>query len=165
MRAIAYAIILAVAVERLVEVAWSRRNTRKLLAQGAAESGAGHYPLIILLHIAWMGTIALALPTPAAISIVPLGLFLVLQACRAWVMVSLGPYFTTRIISRPGEPLVSGGPYRILRHPNYLVVVGEVLLLPLVFGEIAVAGVFSILNALLLAWRIRVEDAALAPRR
>lgn len=165
MKAIAYAIIFAVAAERLAEVAWSRHNTLKLRALGAKESGAGHYPLIVLLHTAWLGTIALVLPTPTDIAIAPLGLFILLQACRVWVLASLGPYFTTRIITVPGAPLVRRGPYRVLRHPNYLVVVGEILLLPLVFGELAVAVVFSILNALLLYWRTRVEDAVLAPRR
>jgi methyltransferase len=79
-------------------------------------------------------------------------------------MLSLGPYWTTRVISLPKAPLVRKGPYRFLRHPNYWIVVGEVALLPLVFGEVIVCIVFSLLNGALLFWRIRVENAALAGR-
>jgi methyltransferase len=162
---VAYALIVAVAVQRLAEVAWARHNTRKLIARGARESGAGHYPFIVLLHAAWLGAIAVLLPRPITIYAVPLALFILLQVGRVWVLTSLGSFFTTRIISLPGAPLVRRGPYRFARHPNYLVVIGEVLVFPLVFGEIAVAVVFSVFNAFLLAWRIRVEDAALAVRR
>lgn len=165
MTAVAYGLVLAVTVLRLAEVVWARHNTRKLIARGARESGAGHYPFIVLLHAAWLGAIALLLPRPATIYAVPLALFILLQACRVWVLTLLGSSFTTRIISLPDAPLVRTGPYRFVRHPNYLVVMGEVLVFPLVFGEIAVAVVFSVINALLLAWRIRVEDAALAIRR
>jgi methyltransferase len=165
MTLVAYALIIAVAVQRLVEVAWARRNTRKLIARGALESGAGHYPFIVLLHTAWLGAIAVLLPHPITIYAAPLALFILLQAGRVWVLTSLGSSFTTRIISLPGAPLVRRGPYRFVRHPNYLVVIGEVMVFPLVFGEIAVAVVFSVINAILLAWRIRVEDAALAVRR
>jgi methyltransferase len=91
--------------------------------------------------------------------------FLLLQALRIWVIASLGPYWTTRIISLPGVPLVKRGPYRFIRHPNYLVVAGEILVLPLAFGEILVAIVFSLVNAAMLYWRIRQEEAGLAPRR
>jgi len=89
----------------------------------------------------------------------------VIEAGRAWVLITLGRYFTTRIITLADAPLVRRGPYRFVRHPNYLVVVCEILVLPLVFGEVRVAIVFSILNALVLALRIRTEEAALAPRR
>lgn len=162
---IAYVLLLAVAAERLAEVIWARRNARALMAQGGQESGAGHYPVMILLHTAWLAAMALFLPQPAPIHAGPLAAFVVLQGCRLWVMASLGRFFTTRIITVPGVPLVTGGPYRFLRHPNYLIVVGEVLTLPLVFGEIGVALVFSLMNGILLLWRIRIEDAALAPRR
>ena len=91
-----------------------------------------------------------------------LGLFLVLQAGRIWVMASLGPRWTTRIIVKRGAPPVQGGPYRYLRHPNYWVVAGEIAVLPLVFGAWEIATVFSVFNAGLLVHRIRVEEAALA---
>ncbi|GAA0531758.1 methyltransferase [Rhizomicrobium palustre] len=162
---IAIAIIAAVALQRLLELVWAQRNTARLRARGATEVGASHYPLIVLLHAAWLVSILIFLPLPVAISAVPLAAFLGLQLCRVWVLFTLGPYFTTRIISLPGAPLVRKGPYRYIRHPNYAVVIGEILTLPLVFGEVKVAIVFSLLNAAILTWRIRVEDAALAARR
>jgi methyltransferase len=165
MNALAYALVAAVAIQRLSELVWAQRNTRRLLAQGAVESGARHYPFIVLLHTSWLAAILYFLPPHVTLNIALLVVFLILQAARVWVMVSLGPWFTTRVFTLPGAALVRTGPYRFLRHPNYLVVVGEILTLPLVFGETRVAVVFSILNAAMLAWRIRVEDAVLAPRR
>jgi len=160
-----YIILLLVALQRLLEVVYAERNTRALLARGAVEIGRAHYPLIVLLHAAWLAAIALALPQNATIHWGALAVFLLLQAARVWVIATLGPYWTTRIINLPGAPLVRKGPYRFVRHPNYLVVAGEIAVLPLAFGEIAVAAVFTVLNALMLAWRIRQEDMALAPRR
>jgi methyltransferase len=165
MSIVAYAIIAAVALQRLLEVAWATRNTTRLKAQGAVEIGASHYPLIVLLHAAWLCSIVVFLPKPVVIHPIPLALFVVIEAGRAWVLMTLGRYFTTRIITLPGAPLVRRGPYRFVRHPNYLVVACEILVLPLVFGEVRVAIVFSILNALVLTLRIRTEEAALAPRR
>jgi methyltransferase len=165
MSVVAYAIIAAVAIQRLVEVAWATRNTARLKAQGAVEIGARHYPLIVLLHAAWLCAMVVFLPKPAVVYPVPLALFVVIEAGRIWVLMTLGRYFTTRIITLPKAPLVRRGPYRFVRHPNYLVVVSEILVLPLVFGEVSVAIVFSVLNALVLALRIRTEEAALAPRR
>lgn len=162
---IAFGVIVAVALQRLLEVVWAEHNTRKLRSQGAIEAGASHYPFIIALHTVWLIAMVIFLPQPPVIYAVPLVLFLVLQLCRAWVLVTLGPFFTTRIVTLPGAPLVCSGPYRFVRHPNYVIVAGEILALPLVFGEVRVAIVFSILNAVMLAWRIRVEDAALAARR
>ena len=165
MNSIAYAILAAVVAQRLVELAWARRNTKRLKARGAVEVGARHYPLIVLLHVTWLGAIAMFLPRPAVIYAVPLALFLLLQLVRIWILVTLGPYFTTRIITLPGAALVRTGPYRFVRHPNYVVVAGEILSLPLVFGEPLVALVFTLLNAATLYWRIRVEETVLAPRR
>jgi len=162
---IAFGVIVAVALQRLLEVVWAEHNTRKLRSQGAIEAGASHYPFIIALHTVWLIAMVIFLPQPPVIYAVPLVLFLVLQLCRAWVLVTLGPFFTTRIVTLPGAPLVCSGPYRFVRHPNYVIVAGEILALPLVFGEVRVAIVFSLLNAAMLAWRIRVEDAALAARR
>jgi methyltransferase len=165
MSIVAYAIIAVVAIQRLAEVAWATRNTARLKAQGAVEIGARHYPLIVLLHAVWLCAMAVFLPKPAIVHPVLLGLFVVIEAGRIWVLVTLGRYFTTRIITLADAPLVRRGPYRFVRHPNYVVVAGEILVLPLVFGEASVAIVFSVLNALVLALRIRTEDAALAPRR
>lgn len=165
MNALPYAILALVALQRLGELALAKRNTRALLARGAVEIGASHYPLIVLLHTAWLLSVLWFLPHPAIINWPLLGVFVILQGLRLWVLMTLGPYWTTRIISLPGAPLVTGGPYRYVRHPNYLVVAGEIAVLPLVFDETAVAVVFSLANAGLLAWRIRQEETGLMTRR
>jgi methyltransferase len=165
MSAAAYVILTLVALQRSAEMALASRNTKALLARGAVETGAGHYPLIVLLHLAWLAAMIWFLPRPALIQWPFLAIFLLLQALRVWILATLGPYWTTRIISLPGAPLVTNGPYRYLRHPNYLVVAGEIAALPLCFGEVGVAVFFSIANAAMLAWRIRQEEAHLAPRR
>jgi methyltransferase len=162
---IAYVIIVLIAIQRLAEVVYADRNTRALLARGAVEIGRKHYPLIVLLHAAWLVAIVVFLPRPVIISWPLLVLFVAFQLLRVWVLVALGPYWTTRIISLEGAPLVTSGPFRYLRHPNYAVVVGEIAALPLVFGEAWVAIIFSVLNAAVLFWRIWVEEKALAPRR
>ena len=159
------AILLAVTLQRLGELWLSRRNVRRLLAAGAVEVGGGHYPLIVLMHTAWLAALWLMVPWHAAIVWPALAAFLLLQVGRLWVMTHLGRYWTTRIISLPGAPLVASGPYRWCRHPNYVVIVGEIALLPLAFGAWQIALVFSLLNAALLAWRIHCEDGALALRR
>lgn len=165
MSILAYAIIAAVALQRLVELRYAERNTKALLAQGAVETGRNHYGVIVGLHTAWLVAIALLIPDRVSIGWGWLGIFVVLQAARVWVIASLGPYWTTRIITPKSAPLVRRGPYRYLKHPNYAVVAGEIFVLPLVFGELAVALIFSLLNAAVLAWRIREEEAALGPRR
>jgi methyltransferase len=153
-----------VALERIVELAYATRNTRRLIGRGAIEIGARHYPLIVLLHLFWL----IAIFAFAAKSESPLWgwivVYLVLQLARLWVILSLGPYWTTRIISLPDAPLIVRGPYRFLRHPNYAVVVAEIAILPLAFREPLVALFFSALNLALLSWRVREENAALALR-
>jgi methyltransferase len=160
-----YIILALVALQRLVEIAYAERNTRALLARGAVEVGRAHYPLIVLLHAAWLAAVVFLLPPDATIHWLPLALFVMLQLARVWVIATLGPYWTTRIITLEGAPLVRKGPYRFVRHPNYLVVAGEIAMLPLAFGEVTVAIVFTVLNAAMLAWRIRQEDRTLAARR
>jgi methyltransferase len=154
-----------VALQRLGELAYAARNTRRLLARGAVEIGRSHYPLFILLHGGWLLALAVLVPAAAPPSWPLLGLFLLLQIGRVWVVATLGPYWTTRIITLPTAPLVVSGPFRFVRHPNYLIVSGEIAVLPLAFGAWQIALVFSVLNALLLAWRIHVESGALAVRR
>jgi len=156
----AVVVLALVTAQRLGELALARRNTARLLAQGGVEHGAAHYPVIVALHAAWLaGLWVLAWDRP----IQPgwLAAYLVLQALRAWVLLSLGRRWTTRIIVVPGETLVRRGPYRFLPHPNYLVVAGEIAVLPLVFGLPLYALAFSVLNALVLAVRIRAESRAL----
>jgi methyltransferase len=154
-----------VVAQRLAELVLARRNTRRLLAADGREIGAGHYPLFIVLHGAWLAALALAVPWSATPVWPLVAVFLALQAARVWVIASLGRFWTTRIITLDGVPLTRRGPYRWVRHPNYWIVVGEIAVLPLAFGAWHVALAFSLLNALLLRHRIRLEEAALAARR
>lgn len=154
-------ILALVTLQRLGELVLARRNTRALLARGAHEVGRDHYPLIVAVHALWLG--ALWWLAPGRPVLWPLvGLFVLLQGARLWVLATLGSRWTTRIIVLPGAPLVTGGPFRYLRHPNYSVVVAEIVLLPLAFGLWQVALLFSALNAAVLAVRIRAEERALA---
>lgn len=158
---LAIAILAFVTAERLLELVIARHNTKRLLAEGAGEHGAGHYPLIVAVHAAWL--IALwALAPDRQVDPFWLALFALLQLARFWVIATLGPRWTTRIIVLPGAPLVKRGPYRFLDHPNYWVVIGEIAVLPLVFGMPWVALAFTILNAAVLSLRIREENKALA---
>lgn len=155
------AILALVTVQRLGELVLARANTRRLLARGAREYGAGHYPIIVGLHAAWLaGLWALAWDRPVHIGW--LAVFAALQLARGWVIAALGGRWTTRIIILPGEPLVRRGPYRFLRHPNYWVVAAEIAVLPIAFDLWLYAGLFSVANALVLRHRIRTENAALA---
>jgi methyltransferase len=154
-----------VALQRAAELVLAQRNTKRLLARGAREVGAEHYPLFILLHASWLAAIALTTPWTREPIWPLLGVFATLQLMRLWVIASLGPYWTTRIITLDRAPLVRRGPYRFLRHPNYWVVAAEIAVLPLALGAWPVALAWTILNALLLRLRIRAEDAALQARR
>ena len=153
-----------VAGQRLGEVWLANRNTRRLKAAGAIEVGARHYPLFILLHVSWLVAMALFIPPMTRPNLALIGLFLVLQLGRLWIIKSLGPYWTARVIHVPGAPLVKTGPYRFMRHPNYLIVAGEIAVLPLAFGAWKIALLFSLLSGILTLHRIRVERAALATR-
>jgi methyltransferase len=159
------AVLFLVALERGAELVHAARNTRNLRRRGAIEVGRGHYPAIVLLHAAWLLALWAWVPADAPTDWWLLGLFAVLQALRLWVLASLGPYWTTRVLTLPDAPIVRRGPYRWVRHPNYLVVVAEIAVLPAAFGAWRLALLFSVLNLAVLSWRIRVEDQALAPRR
>jgi len=154
------ALLVFVTLQRLVELPIARANTRRLLAAGGHEVGARHYPLIVALHAAWLATLWWLAPG-RPIDIPFLLLFLAIEAARVWVLRTLGNRWTTRIIVVPGETLAQRGPYRFVRHPNYLVVIGEIAVLPLVFGLWDVAIIFSLLNAAMLTIRIRAENVAL----
>jgi methyltransferase len=155
---------LLVGLQRLGELWLSRRNGRRLLAEGGREIGAGHYPVLIAVHAGWLAAIAFLVPAAAPVYWPVIAAYLVVQAGRIWVIATLGRYWTTRVIDIPAAPLVKRGPYRWVRHPNYVVVVLEVALLPLAFGAWEIALVFSTLNLAVLAWRLRIENAALARR-
>jgi methyltransferase len=158
------AILGLVTAQRLVELWHSARNEERLRARGAFEVGSSHYPAIVLLHAAWLaGLWWLAWDRPANWWLV--GLYAALQVLRYWIISSLGERWTTRVLVVPDAPLIKSGPYAVLRHPNYAVVALEIALLPLAFGLITYAVVFSAANAALLAWRIHVEDRALGNAR
>jgi methyltransferase len=161
----AYGTLAFVAVLRLAELAWAGRNTRWLRRQGAVEADASGYPLYVLLHAGWLAAIALSVPAAATPRWPFLTVFGVAQLGRLWVIASLGRFWTTRILTLPGAPLVKKGPYRWLRQPNYVVVVAEIALLPLAFGAVAIAVLFSVLNLVLIARRVRIEERVLLPRR
>jgi methyltransferase len=150
----------AVTAERLAELYWARRNTKILLAEGAREFAPGHYPAIVLLHGLWLASLWIFGWT-RPLDWVWLAVFLSLQVLRAWTLATLGPRWTTRIIVLPGAPLVTSGPYRFLPHPNYLVVIGEIAVLPLCLGLPWLSLPFSIANAGVLSIRIGAENAAL----
>jgi methyltransferase len=154
-------IILAyVTLERLTELWFSGRNTKRLLARGAREHSAGHYPLIVAVHALWIATLWV-LAYDRAPDAFWLALYVILQVASFRVLATLGPRWTTRIIVLPGEDLVKEGPYRFLNHPNYWIVAGEIAVLPLVFGLPWVALIFTILNAAVLTVRVREENRAL----
>lgn len=153
-------ILALVTAQRLGELVLSRRNTARLLAQGAREVAGGHYRYMVTLHALWLAGLWWLAPG-RPVHLAWLLAYLLLQGLRVWVLASLGRRWTTRIIVLPQAPLVRRGPYRFLSHPNYVVVAGEFAVLPLVFGLPGYALVFSVLNAILLYVRIRAENTAL----
>jgi methyltransferase len=157
-------LIALVAAQRLLELALSRRNVARLRSRGGYEVGASHYPFVVAVHAAWIASLWITVPADADVSWPWLALYLVLECGRAWVMLALGQYWTTRIIHLPAERAIRSGPYRFCAHPNYVVVSGEIAALPMVFGQWRAAVIFSLLNAVVLIHRIRVENAALAAR-
>lgn len=150
---------------RLIELLHAQLNTRRLLAAGAVEHGKGHYSLIVTLHILWIAGLLFFVPRETTPDLILLGLFALLQVARIWVIMSLGRFWTTRVLSLPSEPLVRRGPYRFIRHPNYLVVAFEIPVLSGAFHAWGVALGFGLVNLAILYWRIRTENRALAPRR
>ncbi|OWY04662.1 hypothetical protein B6V75_00470 [Thioclava sp. F1Mire-8] len=150
-------------VQRLSELVIARRNTARLLARGAREVGAAHYPVMVAMHSAWiLCLIVFGLGQPVHFGW--LALFAVLQVLRIWILTSLGGRWTTRIIILE-EPLVARGPFKYVSHPNYMLVVAEIFVAPMVLGLLWVAVLFTVLNAAMLWVRIGVENEALAPMR
>jgi methyltransferase len=161
------ALVALVAVERLVELGVSRANATWSLRRGGVEHGRGHYPVMVALHTGFLVAVLaeawLRRPeVPPALAWSMLVLVVAAQALRWWCITTLGPRWNTRVIVVPGMAPVTTGPYRWLRHPNYVAVVVEGVALPLFHAAWLTALVFTAANAALLATRIRVEDAALA---
>ena len=157
--------VMLVAVQRLLELWYSRRNERRLRARGAVERGSGHFPAMVAIHTLWLiSTLVEGLlrgPEPPVWWPVPLVVFLLVQPLRYWAILTLGVNWNVRVLVVPGGKLVKNGPYRYFPHPNYVVVAVEVLTFPLIFGAWITAVVFSLLNAALLYLRIRTENRAL----
>jgi methyltransferase len=158
-------VVLAVGVLRIAELIFAHHNTKNLLAAGGQEFGRRHYPLFVLLHGGWLTAMFITIPPNSASYTFALLGFVALQFCRLWVIASLGPYWTTRIISATEFPRVVRGPYRWVKHPNYIVVAAEIAVLPIAFGAWEIAIVFSALNGGLLIWRMKIEEHALAQRQ
>jgi len=159
-------VLALVAAQRISELYLAMRNTRALLARGGVEVGAGHYPAIVAVHSLWLAALLWWVFTHETVVSWPLlAVYLALQPLRWWVIRTLGSYWTTRIITVPGAPLITGGPFRFVRHPNYIVVALEIAVLPLAFGAWPLTLAFSLANAAVLAVRLRAEETALAPRR
>jgi methyltransferase len=161
---LAVTVLAAVTAQRLAELGYSRFNEERLKRSGGVEHGAAHYPAIVALHATWLAGLWI-LASGTHPSYCWLAIFLVLQVLRLWVLSTLGPRWTTRVIVLPGNPPIRSGPYRLLSHPNYAVVAAEIFVLPMAFGLVAYALVFSALNAAVMAVRIRSENAALLPTR
>jgi len=155
-------------LERALELVRSEKNARRLLERGALEAGRGHYLPLVLFHLGFLlfcaGLAARGRLFPPAVTVAALLLVLLAQALRYWAIATLGERWSTRILVLEDEPPLTGGPYRYLRHPNYLAVALELFCLPLGLGSLAGAIAFSLANAVLLAVRIRAEERALGER-
>ena len=154
-----------VLLQRVIELVWARRNTVRLRQLGAVEADSEGHSYFVLLHAGWLVSLALFVPAATPPLWPLLGFFALLQLGRLWVISSLGHYWTTRIVTLPGTALVQTGPFRWFRHPNYLLVIAEIAVLPLAFRAVAIAVTFSAVNLMMIVRRIRIEESVLAPRR
>ena len=160
-------LVAAVAAERLAELVVAQRNLAWSRARGGVEFGAGHYPVMVVLHTSLLvGCLAevylLHRPFLPWLGWPMLALVVAAQVLRWWCITTLGRQWNTRVVVIPGADRISGGPYRLLPHPNYVAVVAEGIALPLVHTAWITALVFTALNAALLKARIATENAALA---
>jgi methyltransferase len=156
---------LLILLQRGLEELYSARNTKRLIAEGAQEVGRDYYPVVAITHLAWIAAIFMLIPASAQIIWPLLLLYLMLQVVRYWVIATLGRYWTHRIITLEDAPVVNRGPYRWLRHPNYVVTIAETFLLPLVFADAAVAVIFGCVWSAVLYYKMLLEDGALKDRR
>jgi methyltransferase len=155
----------AVLLQRGAEELYSRRNTRRLIAAGGREEGGAYYPVVAVTHLAWLASIFFLIPATAEILWPAAALFLILQVARYWIIATLGRYWTHRVITLDDAPIVTLGPYRFVRHPNYAVTYAETFLLPLAFGAPALAVIMTAVWIAVIRYKIVLEDRALASRR
>ena len=158
-------IVLMIALLRGLELVHAHRNARRLLAEGGRAYGDRHYPVIVGLHVAWLATLWWVGRRIAEPDWLLFALFVLLEAGRLWVVATLGRFWTTRVITVPGAPLVRKGPFRWMRHPNYAIIALQLPVLLFAYGAPGFAVLFGTANILMLAHRIRVEEDALRPRR
>ena len=151
--------------QRGFEEIYSSANTKRLLAEGAREVGAAFYPVVAATHLGWIASMFLLISPNANITWPLLVLYLLLQVARYWVIGSLGRYWTHRIITLDGAPMVKRGPYMFIKHPNYVITLVETFLLPLAFGAWGLALIMTAIRAAVLHYKILLEDAALVSRR
>jgi methyltransferase len=154
-----------VLLQRGLEEVHSARNTRRLIAAGGREEGRDYYPVVAVAHLAWIAGVFFLIPPGSPVVWPVLILFLLLQPVRYWIIGTLGQYWTHRIITLDKAPIVQGGPYRALRHPNYAVTYAETLLLPLAFGAIALAIIMTAVWVAVIQYKIALEDRAIEARR
>jgi len=158
----ALVILLLVLLQRLGELVLAARNTAALRTQGYQEVGASHYPVIVAFHAIWLAGLFL-LARDAHVNWWFIAAFVILQGLRVWVLATLGRRWTTRVMVKPDEKLVASGPYKIISHPNYAVVIGEIFVLPLAFGFYAYSLIGGLINIAIVWYRISVEGKALRP--
>jgi len=154
-----------VAAQRIVTVVYSARNTKRMLAAGGIEVGKAQFPVIAVAQFAWLASMAFLIPSRTTPNWWVLGAAAIVELFHCWAIASLGRYWSTRVVLVPGARLVRSGPYGFMRHPNYVAVLAEIVLLPLAFGRWDIALVFGALYAALMLWRVRDEDRLLAPAR
>lgn len=162
-----YVLLAVIAIERLAELIVSQRHAAESLRRGGVESGRGHFPVMVALHV---GLLAGCLAEPLALhrAFIPalfwpmLAVVVAANTLRWWCIATLGPRWSARVIVMPGMPLVRGGPYRWFAHPNYVAVIVEGVALPLAGSAWITACTFTALNAVLLTVRVRCETRALA---
>ncbi len=157
-----YIVVGFLVLQRLAELAVARRNHRALVAAGALEFGKRHYPAFVALHAGWLLALLATVDPRTPVSIPLLAVFVLLECGRVWVIVTLGSRWTTRVMVVPGEKRIRSGPYRYVNHPNYLIVCGEIAVVPLMFGAWLLAIIAFVLNLLVLRTRLRVENQALS---
>ncbi|MFD1206915.1 isoprenylcysteine carboxyl methyltransferase family protein [Sporosarcina contaminans] len=159
-------ILMLVILQRIIELFVARRNERWMKSKGAIEAGEGHYPFMVAMHIAFFVSLIAEVVffnrSVSAIWIVWLSLFVIAQVFRVWCLLSLGKYWNTKIIVLPNAEVVRKGPYKWLRHPNYIIVATELIVLPLLFNAYFTALLFTCLNIWMMTVRIPAEEKALA---